>query len=123
MPRENTHNRVYNLISRIAPRTFFLKTDKRFIGVMKRSSMVDRVYSYDFDRLASDGGVACTYDALVRRVSTTTLEGMVRHVYDNNWQCIADVDEQGNVVASYTWGEGAEISSARAIDFPISVMI
>ena len=48
------------------------------------------------------------YDALSRRVSTTTLEGTTRHVYDNNWQCIADIDEQGNVVASYTWGEGID---------------
>ena len=49
-----------------------------------------------------------TYDALSRRVSTTTLEGTTRHVYDDNWQCIADIDEQGNVVASYVWGEGID---------------
>ena len=49
-----------------------------------------------------------TYDALSRHVSTTTLEGTTRHVYDNNWQCIADIDENGNVVASYTWGEGID---------------
>ena len=48
------------------------------------------------------------YDALNRRVSTTTSEGTTRHVYDDNWQCIADIDEQGNVVASYTWGEGID---------------
>ena len=48
------------------------------------------------------------YDALNRRVATTTLEGTTRHVYDNNWQCIADIDEQGNVIASYTWGEGID---------------
>ena len=49
-----------------------------------------------------------TYDALSRRVSTTTLEGTTRHVYDNNWQCIADIDENGSVVASYVWGEGID---------------
>ncbi len=48
------------------------------------------------------------YDALNRRVSTTTLEGTTRHVYDNNWQCIADIDEAENVIASYTWGEGID---------------
>ena len=48
------------------------------------------------------------YDALSRRVSTTTLEGTTRHVYNNNWQCIADIDENGDVVASYTWGEGVD---------------
>ena len=45
---------------------------------------------------------------LGRRVSTTTLEGTTRHVYDNNWQVIADIDEQGNVISSYTWGAGID---------------
>ncbi|MBR2837437.1 MAG: RHS repeat-associated core domain-containing protein, partial [Kiritimatiellae bacterium] len=49
-----------------------------------------------------------TYDALNRRASTTTLEGTTRHIYDNNWQVIADIDEQGSVIASYTWGEGID---------------
>ena len=49
-----------------------------------------------------------TYDALGRRISTTTLEGTLRHVYDDNWQCIADVDENNNVVCSYVWGEGID---------------
>ena len=48
------------------------------------------------------------YDALSRRVSTTTLEGTTRHVYDDNWQCVADIDENGDVVASYTWGDGID---------------
>ena len=48
------------------------------------------------------------YDALSRRVSTTTLEGTTRHIYDNNWQVIADIDEQGSVIASYVWGEGID---------------
>ena len=48
------------------------------------------------------------YDALGRRVSTTNAEGTVRHVYDDNWQCIADIDEQGNAVASYVWGGGID---------------
>lgn len=49
-----------------------------------------------------------SYDALGRRVSTTTLEGTTRHVYDDGWQVIADIDEQGDVVASYVWGEGID---------------
>ena len=48
------------------------------------------------------------YDALGRRVSTTTLDGTTRHIYDNNWQVIADVDDQGNVIASCTWGDGID---------------
>ena len=46
--------------------------------------------------------------ALGRRVTTTTQEGTVRHVYDNNWQCIADVDASGNVLRSYVWGDGID---------------
>ena len=48
------------------------------------------------------------YDALGRRVSTTTLEGTVRHVYDDSWQCIADIDGNGNVCCSYIWGDGID---------------
>ena len=48
------------------------------------------------------------YDALGRRVSTTTFEGTTRHVYDDNWQVIADIDENGSVVASYVWGDGID---------------
>jgi len=48
------------------------------------------------------------YDAMGRRVSTTTLEGAVRHVYDDSWQCLADIDENGNVICSYVWGEGID---------------
>jgi RHS repeat-associated protein len=48
------------------------------------------------------------YDALGRRVSTTTAEGTTRHVYDDNWQVIADIDEQGNAIVSYTWGAGID---------------
>ena len=42
---------------------------------------------------------AYAYDALGRRVSTTTLEGTICHVYDGV-QCIADLDGTGDVVAS-----------------------
>ena len=48
------------------------------------------------------------YDALGRRVSTTSAEGTTRHVYDDNWQVIADIDEQGNAIVSYTWGDGID---------------
>ena len=39
-PRENKHNRVYHLISRIAHRAFFLSADERdrYIDIMKRSA-------------------------------------------------------------------------------------
>ena len=45
--------------------------------------------------------------ALGRRVSTTTAEGTIRHVYDGV-QCIADLNANGEVVASYTWGSGID---------------
>ena len=48
------------------------------------------------------------YDALGRRAATTTREGTTRHVYDDNWQVVADIDGEGNVLASYVWGEGID---------------
>lgn len=30
------------------------------------------------------------------------------YAYDDNWQCIADINANGSVVASYTWGEGID---------------
>ena len=52
--------------------------------------------------------------ALGRRISTTTREGAIRHVY-YGVQCIADIDGQGDVVASYTWGVGIDNLLAIAI--------
>ena len=48
------------------------------------------------------------YDALGRRAATTTREGTTRHVYDEGWQVVADIDGEGNVLASYVWGEGID---------------
>ena len=65
---------------------------------------------YQLVSVATNGVFAESYeyDALGRRVSTTTLEGATRHVYDDNWQVVADLDEQNNVIASYTWGDGID---------------
>jgi len=64
------------------------------------------------------------YDALCRRVSTRTLEGTTRHVYDDNWQVIADLDEAGDVIASYTWGDGIDnllsVSIRGATYYPLT---
>ena len=51
---------------------------------------------------------AYAYDALGRRVTTTNAEGTERHVYDDNWQVIADLDASGNVIRSYIWAEGID---------------
>ena len=48
------------------------------------------------------------YDALGRCVSTTSIEGTTRHVYDEGWQVIADLDAGGDVVASYVWADGID---------------
>ena len=48
------------------------------------------------------------YDALGRRVATTTANGTERHVYDDNWQVIADLDANGNVLRSYIWDSGID---------------
>ena len=51
---------------------------------------------------------AYSYDALGRRVKTRNAEGTERHVYDDSWQVVADLDEGGNVLRSYVWGEGID---------------
>ena len=65
---------------------------------------------YQLVSVATNGVFAesYAYDALGRRVSTTTLEGTTRHVYDDGWQVIADLDANGDVVASYVWGDGID---------------
>ena len=65
---------------------------------------------YQLVSVATNGVFAegYAYDALGCRASTTTLEGTTRLVYDDKWQVIADLDEQDNVIASYTWGDGID---------------
>ena len=69
---------------------------------------------YQLVSVSAGGNVleSYTYDAFGRRATTTTAAGTVRHVYDGS-QCIADLDEQGNVLSSYVWGPG--IDNLRAI--------
>ena len=52
-------------------------------------------------------------DALGRRVTTTNLKGVERHVYDENWQVIADLDESGEVVRLYV----ASAEELRAVRY------
>ena len=59
-------------------------------------------------RTPTDVTTIYAYDALGRRVTTRNAEGTERHVYDDNWQVVADLDEDGNVVRSYVWGEGID---------------
>ena len=65
---------------------------------------------YQLVSVSTNGAFAESYeyDALGRRVSTTTTEGTTRHVYDDNWQVVADVDTNSNVIASYIWGDGID---------------
>ena len=65
---------------------------------------------YQLVSVSTNGAFAegYAYDALGRRVSTTTAEGTVRHVYDDRWQVVADIGAQGDVIASYVWGEGID---------------
>ena len=51
---------------------------------------------------------AYAYDALGRRVTTRNAVGTERHVYDDNWQVIADLDANGGIIRSYVWGEGID---------------
>ena len=72
-----------------------------------------------FRRRASRSSASCrsrngvliesyAYDALGRRVATTAASGTERHVYDDNWQVIADLDANGNVLRSYVWDAGID---------------
>ena len=63
------------------------------------------LHSYDANGVFAE---SYAYDALGRRVRTTNLEGATRHVYDESWQVIADVAEDGTVLRSYVWGDGVD---------------
>ena len=65
---------------------------------------------YQLDTVYTNGVFAegYAYDALGRRVATANMEGTTYHVYDDNWQVVADVDTNGNVIASYVWGDGID---------------
>ena len=67
-------------------------------------------WRYQLVSIATNGAFAesYSYDALGRRVSTVNAEGTERHVYDENWQVIADIDGDGNVIRSYEWGAGID---------------
>ena len=41
-------------------------------------------------------------------MTTRNAEGTKRHVYDDSWQVVADLEEGGNVLRSYVWGEGID---------------
>jgi len=65
---------------------------------------------YQLDTVYTNGVFAegYEYDALGRRIATANMEGTTRHVYDDNWQVVADVDTNGNVIVSYVWGDGID---------------
>ena len=65
---------------------------------------------YQLVSVSTNGAFAesYSYDALGRRVTTRNAEGTERHVYDDSWQVVADLDEGGNVLRSYVWGEGID---------------
>ncbi len=48
------------------------------------------------------------YDALGRRISTTSGGTTTCHVYDGGWQVLADLDASGRPLRSYTWGPGID---------------
>jgi len=62
---------------------------------------------YQLVSVSTNGAFAesYAYDALGRRLSTITLEGVQFHVYDENDQCIFDVSERGEILCTYVWGD------------------
>ena len=75
-----THDAAGNVtrIEREGRPTLFLTWNSRY--------QLDTVYT---NGVFAEGYV---YDALGRRVATANMEGTTRHVYDDNWQVVADVD-------------------------------
>ena len=111
--RINLQNRYYHPVVRVAHRVYTHDIAGNVTRIKcDRKPTLDLSWNsrYQLVSVATNGAFAesYTYDALGRRVSTTTREGTTRHVYDDNWQVIADIDEQGNVIASYVWGEGID---------------
>ena len=47
------------------------------------------------------------YDPMGRRTVTTDSSGTVYHAYDGI-HCVADMDENGTLLRSYTWGSGVD---------------
>lgn len=82
-------------------------------GISGVTGLADRTLAwnaqYQLVSVSAGGRVleSYTYDAFGRRATTTTAAGTVRHVYDGN-QCLADLDEQGNVLRAYVWGPGID---------------
>ena len=64
---------------------------------------------YQLTSVSTNGVFAESYtcDPLGRRASTTTSEETVFHIY-NGIHCIADTDESGNLLKTYTYGTGVD---------------
>jgi len=79
--------------------------------IVRNGVTLDLVWNLQGQLLAvSTNGVLAesyTYDPLGRRLSTTTGGSTVYHAY-NGVQCIADLDASGNLIRSYTWGQGID---------------
>ncbi len=55
-----------------------------------------------------DDLVSNRYDHLGRRVQKIAPEATHTYFYDARWQVIADIDENDNVLVSYTWADGID---------------
>jgi RHS repeat-associated protein len=79
--------------------------------IVRNGITLDLVWNLQGQLLAvTNNGVLAeyyTYDPLGRRLSTTAGGVTVYHAY-NGIQCIADLDVSGNLLRSYTWGQGID---------------
>ncbi len=82
------------------------------ISVPSVSSVVSLSWNsrYQLAAAYTTGGLADPYQyaALGRRVATTSGGTTTCHVYDDNWQVLADLDASGRPLRSYTWGPGID---------------
>ncbi len=94
------------------------------ISVPSVSSVVSLHWNsqYQFTAAYTNGVLAESYqyNALGRRVSTTSGGTTTYHVYDGGWQVLADLDTDGQPLRSYTWGPGIDNLLAMTVFLPDS---
>ncbi len=82
------------------------------ISVPSVSSVVSLSWNSQYQLTAAyTNGVLAesyAYDALGRRVATTSGGITNYHVYDDNWQVLADLDASGQPLRTYTWAPGID---------------
>jgi RHS repeat-associated protein len=103
---------VGNRLSSVSDGTVYAHDNAGNVSrIVRNGSTLDLVWNLQGQLLAvTNNGVLAesyAYDPLGRRLRTTVSSTTVYHAY-NGVQCIADLDASGNLLRSYTWGQGID---------------